>query len=156
MSQSFPIDVKKNKLKCAGDLEGLKSFIPDLKGKWKSPRGGTWQFLSEHLTVTWYMTSKTILFQGPHGSEGYNTLGAAILRVCELRVCELRVCKLRVCELRVYVQCLIRQSSSYLAQYKTWTGVYWTVELDNWTGQLGWTVGLDYWTGFPMGFFSIK
>ena len=77
MSQSFPIDIKKNKLKWAGDLEGLKLFISDelkLKGKWKSPRGGTWQFLSEHLTVTWYMTSKTILFQGPHGSEVYNTL----------------------------------------------------------------------------------
>ena len=77
MSQSFPVDIKKNKLKWAGDLEGLKLFISDefkLKGKWKSPRGGTWQFLSEHLTVTWYITSKTILFQGPHGSEVYSTL----------------------------------------------------------------------------------
>ena len=26
-SQSFPVDIKKNKLKWAGDLEGLKSFI---------------------------------------------------------------------------------------------------------------------------------
>ena len=77
MSQSFPVDIKKNKLKWAGDLEGLKLFISDefkLKGKWKSPRGGTWQFLSEHLTVTWYMTSKSILLQGPHGSEVYSTL----------------------------------------------------------------------------------
>ena len=38
-SQSFPVDIKKNKLKWAGDLEGLKSFISDewnLEGKWKS------------------------------------------------------------------------------------------------------------------------
>ena len=28
-SQSFPVDIKKNKLKWAGDLEGLKSFISD-------------------------------------------------------------------------------------------------------------------------------
>ena len=77
MSQSFPIDVKKNKLKWAGDLEGLKLFISDelnLRGKWKSPRGVTWQLSNEHLTVTWYMTSKTILFQGPQESEVYNTL----------------------------------------------------------------------------------
>ena len=36
MSQSFLIDIKKNKLKWAGDLEGLKLFISDelkLKGK---------------------------------------------------------------------------------------------------------------------------
>ena len=60
MSQSFSIDVKKNKLKWAGDLKGLKLFISDelnLRGKWKSPRGGTWQFSSEHLTVTWYMSN---------------------------------------------------------------------------------------------------
>ena len=35
MSQLFPVDIKKNKLKWAGDLEGLKLFVSDelkLKG----------------------------------------------------------------------------------------------------------------------------
>ena len=79
MSQSFPTDIKKNKLKWAGDLEGLKLFISDelkLKGKLKSPCGGTRQFLSEHLTVTWYMTNKT---QVP-------TLLLAILRLTNMRM----------------------------------------------------------------------
>ena len=56
MSQSFPIDIGKNKMKWAGDLEGL--FISDelnFKGKWRSPRGGTWEFSSQHWTVTWYI-----------------------------------------------------------------------------------------------------
>ena len=48
-----------------------------------------------------------------------------------------------------------------MAQYKTWTGLDWTVGLDNWTGQLDWTVGLDSWTGqldwtIGLEFFSIK
>ena len=38
-----------------------------------------------------------------------------------------------------------------------WTGqLDWTIGLDNWTGQLDWTVGLDYWTGFRMGFFPLN
>ena len=58
---------------------------------------------------------------------------------------------LSVVEIRLFLQ----------AQYKTWTGLDWTVGLDSWTGQLDWTVGLDSWTGqldwtIGLGFFSIK
>ena len=56
-----------------------------------------------------------------------------------------------------------------IVQNMDWTGLDWTVGLDNWTGQLDWTigldswtglldwtVGLDYWTGFRMGFFPLN
>ena len=66
-----------NKLKWTGDLESLKLFLSDelnVAGRWESPSGGSWQFSSGHLTVTWYTDSKTILFQGPQGSETYSIL----------------------------------------------------------------------------------
>ena len=77
MSQQFQFRISKNKLKWAGDLEGLKLFLSDelgVNGKWKSPSGGTWKFSSEHLNVTWYVKSQTISFQGPRGDQVYKEI----------------------------------------------------------------------------------
>ena len=68
--------LKKNKLKWLGSLEDLKAFvITEINEKtaenaaWRSPSGGTWQFDSEMLSVTWHSKSQNIYFKGEYGDD---------------------------------------------------------------------------------------
>ncbi|CAB3982594.1 Hypothetical predicted protein [Paramuricea clavata] len=75
MSNCF--ELQKNKLIWNGDLSELKSYVAEklnINGKWKSPSGGRWLFTSDALSITWYCKSKTVLFQGPRGSEVADSL----------------------------------------------------------------------------------
>ena len=75
MSNYF--ELQKNKLIWNGDIIELKSYVAEklnINGKWKSPSGGRWLFTSDALSITWYCKSKTVLFQGPRGSEVADSL----------------------------------------------------------------------------------
>ena len=68
--------LKKNKVKWTGTLEGLKAFVAtDINeniaesASWRSPGGGTWNFDSELLSVTWHKTSENIYFKGEKGND---------------------------------------------------------------------------------------
>ena len=68
--------LKKNKLKWLGSLEDLKAFVlteiseeTTENAAWRSPSGGTWQFDSEMLSVTWHSKSQNIYFKGEYGDD---------------------------------------------------------------------------------------
>ena len=68
--------LKKNKLKWLGSLEDLKFFVlteiseeTAENAAWRSPSGGTWQFDSEMLSVTWHSKSQNIYFKGEYGDD---------------------------------------------------------------------------------------
>ncbi len=68
--------LKKNKLKWSGTLEDLKAFVlTEISEEiaentsWRSPSGGTWQFDSKMLSVTWHSKSENIYFKGEKGDD---------------------------------------------------------------------------------------
>ena len=68
--------LKKNKLQWTGTLEDLKAFmLTEINENiaestsWRSPSGGTWQFDSKPLSVTWHSKSGNIYFKGENGED---------------------------------------------------------------------------------------
>ncbi|CAB4001753.1 Tetratricopeptide repeat 28, partial [Paramuricea clavata] len=68
--------LNKSKLKWSGTLEDLKAFVlTEISEEiaentsWRSPSGGTWQFDSKMLSVTWHSKSENIYFKGEKGSD---------------------------------------------------------------------------------------
>ena len=68
--------LKKNKLQWTGTLEDLKAFVLTEideniaeSTSWRSPSGGTWQFDSKPLSVTWHSKSGNIYFKGDNGED---------------------------------------------------------------------------------------
>ena len=68
--------LKKNKLQWTGTLEDLKAFVlTEIDANiaestsWQSPSGGTWQFDSKPLSVTWHSKSGNIYFKGDNGED---------------------------------------------------------------------------------------
>jgi hypothetical protein len=68
--------LKKSKLKWSGTLEDLKAFVlTEISEEiaentsWRSPSGGTWQFDSKMLSVTWHSKSENIYFKGEKGDD---------------------------------------------------------------------------------------
>ena len=68
--------LKKNKLQWTGTLEDLKAFVLTEINEniaestsWRSPSGGTWQFESKPLSVTWHSKSGNIYFKGENGED---------------------------------------------------------------------------------------
>ncbi|CAB4017810.1 Hypothetical predicted protein, partial [Paramuricea clavata] len=62
--------LNKSKLKWSGTLEDLKAFVlTEISEEiaentsWRSPSGGTWQFDSKMLSVTWHSKSENIYFK---------------------------------------------------------------------------------------------
>ena len=60
--------LKKNKLKWSGSLEDLKAFVLTEiseeiaeRTSWRSPSGGTWQFDSKTLSITWHTKSEIFI-----------------------------------------------------------------------------------------------
>ena len=73
--------LKKGKLKWSGTLEDLKAFVlTEISEEiaecttWRSPSGGTWQFNSEMLSVTWHSKSENIYFKGENGDDLTNRI----------------------------------------------------------------------------------
>ena len=69
-------DGKKNKLQWKGTLEDLKAFVvieideeTAASNNWCSTGGGSWNFESQVLTVTWQTKSQNIYFGGEKGSD---------------------------------------------------------------------------------------
>ncbi len=69
-------DIKRNKLHWKGSLDDLKAFVltevdeeTAASTTWCSPGGGTWNFESILLAVTWLTTSQNIYFDGEKGSD---------------------------------------------------------------------------------------
>ena len=70
--------INKNKLQWKGALEDLKAFIlteideeTAANTTWRSPGGGTWNFESKLLAVTWLTKSQNIYFDR---EKGYNLI----------------------------------------------------------------------------------
>ena len=68
--------LNKSKLKWSGTLEDLKAFVlTEISEEiaentsWRSPSGGTWQFDSKMLSVTWHSKSENIYFKGEKGGD---------------------------------------------------------------------------------------
>ena len=68
-------NIKKNKLKWSGTLEDLKALVlteideeTAASTKWRSPGGGSWNFDSKQLIVTWLMKSGNICLGGEKGT----------------------------------------------------------------------------------------
>ena len=68
-------NIKKNKLKWSGILEDLKALVlteideeTAASTKWRSPGGGSWNFDSKQLIVTWLMKSENICLGGEKGT----------------------------------------------------------------------------------------